>query len=114
MGGCKEEMEPYFSLIPKYNNFYNYYSFGRTFTYQVLDETSSQPKTLIIINNFGDYATYFLNSLSAKNPNNKLELIIYPNPVKNEILISSFFNLAKSKIKIFDINGKLYSSNYEL
>lgn len=62
-----------------------------------------------IISNTGDQAIYGDLILSSEDFRNS-QFAINPNPVKNELTISSDQEIGNLKIKIFNIEGKLLST----
>ena len=91
-----------------FRQLYNYLFWGSTiendYLYSITEDGNN--RTLIIININGDEAIYG-NELLSMNDKSDVSISISPNPVSNLINIQDKNNLSISKIKIFDINGKL-------
>jgi hypothetical protein len=66
-------------------------------------------RTLTIVNSIGDEAIFGNDLLSIRDIEVNL-FSVFPNPVEDIIYIQNSKNVSISKIKIFDINGKLVES----
>jgi hypothetical protein len=85
---------------------FSFYDESGTFTYLITEETFNNPRKLIITDqNNETFAVYYKASLSTKYFSN-ISFTIYPNPVVDELLISSSENLKNCSIEIFDLLGK--------
>ncbi|MBC3758906.1 T9SS type A sorting domain-containing protein [Hyunsoonleella sp. SJ7] len=90
----------------KFLQFFGIISGSVVFNYEIHEETTEDPKTLIIRSANGDFAVYHFNILSSAEFDTKLSLSIYPNPVKDNLYITANSNLENSIVQIFDIQGK--------
>ncbi|TXD70631.1 T9SS type A sorting domain-containing protein [Aequorivita lipolytica] len=95
--------------IQQHNFFENeYFSFiSDKFWYTITQD--GQGKVLTLENGVFGHAVFKSYSLSASNFQ-KNEFLLYPNPVKNNLFLSSDENIGNLNIKIFNIEGKLLST----
>jgi len=98
---CENEENNLFDDI--YFSFF-YDSQTEIFTYEITTETNGS-KTLVIISASGDEAIYSSELLSSYDFANS-SFVIYPNPVKDELFISTISNFSDFAVTIFDIDGK--------
>ncbi|AFL80825.1 hypothetical protein Aeqsu_1332 [Aequorivita sublithincola DSM 14238] len=90
-----------------YNGFLEWQFLDKTFSY-VIEEVGAN-LALTINNDSGDKAYYGNTPLTVNTFSNNL-FSIFPNPVKNELTINSNQVTGKLNIKIFNIEGKLLST----
>ncbi|CAM3356308.1 T9SS type A sorting domain-containing protein [Aequorivita lipolytica] len=81
--------------------------YSEPFLYSIV--INGNEKTLILENINGDKAIYGDQILSSENFQN-LYFAIHPNPTKNELFLTSTNTSGNLKIKIFNIEGKLLST----
>jgi len=86
-------------------DFFHFNMMGLTFNY-VLEIGANDTRMLTITNTEGDIAIYGNAALSVDD-NLVSKVSIYPNPVKDKLLLSSKTALGNIKIKTFNIEGKL-------
>ena len=92
-----------------FNDFFKWSEPSNTYHYQI-DIGPYDSKTLILTNSDDNQAIYGDEALDVQEFYGK-HLIIYPNPVKNNLIIkSSKSNTGNLAIKIFNIEGKLLST----
>ncbi|GAA4899441.1 hypothetical protein GCM10023311_25920 [Flaviramulus aquimarinus] len=90
--------------------FYQFYTNNnepKVFDYEITEGNLNIPRILKITATNGDYIEYYFNTLSTFNKYSNLSFSIYPNPVVDELLISSSQNLKNYKVEVFDLLGKL-------
>src|SRR5690606_17731841 len=102
---CEYQINEDFEVI--YFNFYDSAP-GNLFNYTITTD-SNDNKTLVVISNIGDQAIYGDHILSSQDFH-KTQFFIHPNPVKNQLFLSSTNTTGTLKIKIFNIEGKLLST----
>lgn len=109
LGGCNiiTEGVDFNEIRDNQMSLMSFFTFGEVFNYEILEENLDQPRKLIITASNGDKAIYHFNLLSTSKLRNQLSFNIYPNPVKNQLHISSENNLENYSVKIFDVLGKL-------
>ena len=90
-----------------YNFFTNNGELNNPFLYEIT--ASGGSISLLIINANGDSALYGDEKLSNKDIDNR-KFAIYPNPAKNELILTLKNTTGNLKIKIFNIEGKLLST----
>ncbi len=101
---CNDNTNQFFE-----NLYFNFYlnDILETFSYSIISNVDT--KTLIITSSSGDEAIYSSELLSTQNFSTDL-FTIYPNPIKDELFISSKFALNDFNIFIYNIDGKLILS----
>jgi hypothetical protein len=77
------------------------------FNYNIIDESNS--KTLVITSSSGDEAIYS-NQLLSRDNFEISKFSIHPNPAKSELFITAQNTAGNLKVKIFNIEGKLLST----
>ncbi|WP_165453864.1 T9SS type A sorting domain-containing protein [Hyunsoonleella flava] len=114
LGGCNEESGDKSQLlqeiVTKHNDFYNFYNSGTSFRYQILEENENAPKTLVLINSNNDSATYFIDVLSLSGNTSVSSFSIHPNPVQDNITITSKVSIENAHCTILNISGKIIKS----
>lgn len=90
-----------------------YFSFfddtpGNQYSYTITTGSVGH-KTLVITSNAGDQAIYGDHILSSEDFH-KTQFAIHPNPAKNQLFITSKNTMGNLKAKIYDIAGKLIST----
>ena len=103
-GGCYENFPINDDFLVLYNHLFWGSTIDNDYLYSISEEGNF--RSLIITNFNGDEAIYG-NELLSINDKYDVSISITPNPVDNLINIQDKNNLSISKIKIFDINGKL-------
>lgn len=109
LGGC--EIAPGLNSTEIYNidnNFFDFFSReDGLYVYVIIkgDNNSSSTKLIIHSESIG-YAIYNRVTLSSKDFS-KISFSIYPNPVIEELIISSSEYIENYKIEVFDLLGKL-------
>jgi hypothetical protein len=78
------------------------------FNYNIIDN-GNENFNLIITSGSGNHAVYGNNFLSTVDFQNS-QFSIYPNPAKNEMFITAQNTAGNLKVKIFNIEGKLLST----
>ncbi len=93
------------------SKFMQFWSFQNTtqrvFDYQIIEENLDQPRELTITDAEGNYAQYYYNTLATKQVSSIPSFSIYPNPVKDKLIVSATNNLSHYNVEIFDVFGKL-------
>ncbi len=90
--------------------FYSGYPTNQTFTFNyILDAGPNEEFQLTIINGGGDTAIYGNAALSIQD-NTFSQFTLFPNPAKNELFLNSKNTTGNLKLKIFNIEGKLLST----
>ena len=64
---------------------------------------------MVVISNIGDQAIYGDHILSSQDFH-KTQFFIHPNPVKSQIFLTSKSTTGNLKVKIFNLEGKLLST----
>lgn len=90
-----------------YNGFFEWQSHDKTFLYTI--EEVGETLSLVLTNDNGDKAFYGNERLGVFEFE-KIQYSIHPNPVKNRLFLSSNANTGTLNIKIFNIEGKLLST----
>ncbi|AFL80476.1 hypothetical protein Aeqsu_0975 [Aequorivita sublithincola DSM 14238] len=90
-----------------FNAFFNAQQVPGLFDYQI--EVGTNTKSLTITNKDGNQAIYGDAPLSVSELQN-YRFSIFPNPVKNELFLNSKNNVGNLNLKIFNIEGKLIST----
>ncbi len=91
--------------------FYNFFQIdliGQTFNYQ-LELGANDTRMLTITNPEGDVAIYGNAALSIQD-NTLSQFTLFPNPAKNELFLNSKSTRGNLNVKIFNIEGKLLST----
>lgn len=112
LGGCEYAVGVNSSAVADIHyKFINFFStngvFEGIFNYEIMLENLDIPRTLTITSSNGDIAIFhhseYLNSKEFLN----IVFKIYPNPVQNELFISSEKHLKNYSFQIFDVLGKV-------
>ncbi len=90
-----------------YNGFFEWQSMDKTFAYII--ENQGNGLSLILTSAVGNKAFYGNQQLSIP-VFSKPQFSIHPNPVKNELFLSTTNPIDNLKIKIFNIEGELLSN----
>lgn len=108
LGGCWGPFEQENSLFQGiYLDIFFVGNVDDPFDYNIINESNS--KTLVITFSSGDEAIYS-NRLLSQNEFDFSKLSIHPNPAKNELFLTSKNSNGSLKAKIFNIVGKLLST----
>jgi len=91
-----------------FNDFYNWTVPDQIFGY-VIESGAGNTEMLTLTNQQGDTAIYGNYLLAVENVDVP-KFSLYPNPVKDKLFLTSTNNSIKLKIKIFNIAGKLLST----
>ncbi len=86
-------------------DFFHFNMMGLTFNY-VLEIGANDTRMLTITNTEGDIAIYGNAALSIKN-NMASRFTVFPNPVKNKLILTSKNTAGNLEVNIFTIKGKL-------
>lgn len=90
-----------------FNGFFEWQSHDKTFLYTI--EEVGDTLSLVLTNDNGDKAFYGNERLGVVEFE-KIHYSIHPNPAKNKLFLSSNANTGTLNIKIFNIEGKLLST----
>lgn len=102
---CQFQVNEDFEVI--YFNYY-YSGPGNLYNYTITTD-SNENKTLVVISNTGDQAIYGDHILSSEDFYSS-QFSIHPNPAKNKLFITAKNTTQNLTLKIFNIEGKLLSS----
>lgn len=102
---CQFQVNEDFEVI--YFNYY-YSGPGNLYNYTITTD-SNENKTLVVISNTGDQAIYGDHILSSQDFYSS-QFAILPNPAKNELFLTSKYTSGTLTLKIFNIEGKLLST----
>lgn len=88
------------------NLYFNFFQESTTYEFEIGCLLSSDACYLYIYKPNGDEA-HFWNGQLSTNKNDKFDLSIYPNPVKDKLFVSTTNNLSHYNVEIFDVLGEL-------
>lgn len=109
LGGCVITENTPSNYLENHFKVDRFYTSG-VYNYEITEENLTAPLQLKITNSIGDFLLYYFNTLSTSVLEKSKTVSIYPNPVKDNIVITSKVNLKHAHYDILDITGKIIKS----